>query len=170
MAVYGNQKISVLAYAYNTAASGGKERGVVIGKRGAGGKGVTMNELPFRVDLIFNYGRIRYNPVTKNILLLAAVQVGKKTNQYGTILAFIDPVERKVTRSRSIFPERVNTESEELFGRKKGYSGVPQNIFVNADGSFSIVYEEIVNVTQSGSDYSMSYNEEAAIGIYKDIL
>ncbi|HWK06346.1 MAG TPA: hypothetical protein VNS58_22060 [Puia sp.] len=167
MAVIGNQKISVLAYAYNTAASGGKESELVIGNLDAGAKAVTLAELPFSVDLIFNYGRIRYNPVTKDLLLLAAVQVGKKSNQYGTILAFIDPVERKVIRSRSIFPEKVSAQSEELFGRKHGYNGVPQNIFVNTDGSFTIVYEEIVNVTQSGSDYSMSYNELGNVAVCK---
>ncbi|MES1249865.1 MAG: hypothetical protein ABUL46_04230, partial [Chitinophaga rupis] len=167
MAVIGGEKISVLAYAYNTSASGGKESELVIANLNAAAKTVTLDELPFSKDLIFNYGRTRYNPVTKNILLLAAVQIGKKSNQYGTILAFIDPFERKVVGGHAIFPEKVNAESEELFGSKKGYSGVPQNIFVNADGSFTVVYEEIVNYTQSGSNYSTSYNEIGNIAVCK---
>jgi hypothetical protein len=167
MAVIGGEKVSVLAYAYNTSASGGKESELVIASLDAAAKAVTLDELSFSKDLIFNYGQTRYNPVTKNILLLAAVQIGKKSNQYGTILAFIDPFERKVVAGHPIFPEDVDAENHELFGKHKGYTGVPQNIFVNADGSFSVVYEEITNYTQSGSNYSTSYSEIGNIAVCK---
>ena len=156
MVVIGNQKISVVAYAYNTAASGGKESELVIANLDAGAKKVTLNELPFSVDRVVNYGRVRYNPVTKDILLLAAVK-GDKNNAPGTILAFIDPVEGKVIRSRSLSLQKLGAEIERRFGSKDGFTGGSQDLFVNSDGSFTILYEYIENITVQGSKYSQFY-------------
>lgn len=165
MAVIGSQKVSVLAYAYNTAFSGGKESELVMANLDAGAKDVTLDELPFSKDLIVKYGATRYNPVTKKILLLAAVQAGRKSTEFNTVLAFIDPYDRKIGGVQPLYPKKVNAENVTLFGGRHEYTGVPQNIFVNADGSFSVVYEEVTNYTQSGRDYSMEWSELGSVAV-----
>ena len=67
MAVIGKEKVSVLAYAYNTRASGGKESELVLASVNAGATKVTLDELDFTKDLEIKGGITRFNPVSKKI-------------------------------------------------------------------------------------------------------
>jgi hypothetical protein len=165
MAVIGKEKLSILAEAYNTQASGGKESELVLASLDAGSSTMSLDELPFSKDLTMRDGLARYNPVTRQILLLAVAQVDGKPHEYGTILAHIDPYAHKMVDALPLFPQKVNEKCQEIFGKHNGFSGVPQNVFVNADGGFTLAYEEIVNVTQRGSDYTEQYNDLGNIAV-----
>jgi hypothetical protein len=149
MAVIGGDQVSVLAFAHNTAAHGGKESELVIANLKANAKAVELDELPFSHDLIVRYGITRYNPVTRQLLLVAAVQAGRDRLKFGTVLCHIDPYARKILDNKTAYPSKANDESLSLFGRKHEFEGLPQNLFVNADGSFTIVYEEMAIKTSS---------------------
>jgi hypothetical protein len=155
MAVIGKEKVSVLAYAYNTAASGGKESELVLANLDAGSSSVTLTELDFSKDLIIDGGIARYNPASKKIILLAIAK--KKKNQYASLIAYVDPFEKKLENAFPIFPQQANDKCIEVFGRKNEFTGMPQNLFINNDGSFSVVYEELSIVVYSGSNYSTTY-------------
>jgi hypothetical protein len=154
MVVIGDQKVSVLAYAYNKVKRD-HDGELVMANLDSGSKSVSLQELNFSKDLIVAGGITRYNPVSQNIILLAACQSEKKSNEYGTVLAFVNPFEQRVTNAFDVYPQRADAKSTELFGRKDHYTGMPQNLFIDNDGSFSIVFEEITNYSStSGSSYS----------------
>jgi hypothetical protein len=50
----------------------------------------------------------------------------------------------------TIYPTQAGEKNEEIIGGKTSYDGMPQNLFVNNDGSFVMVYEEIKNVSWRG--------------------
>jgi|SRR5579871_647427 len=129
MAVIGKEKVSVLAYAYNTASSGGKESELVLANLDAGSTTVTLSELNFSKDLTIEGGIARYNPVTKKIILLASVKLQKK-NQYAALIAYVDPFSRKMENAFPVFPEQANDKSVEVFGRKNEFTGMPQNLLI----------------------------------------
>jgi hypothetical protein len=143
MVVIGKERVSVLAYAYNTRSSGGKESALILAGLEAGSKTVTVNELPFSKDLILREAITRYNPVTKDIILLTAAKENKRSENYSTYLAYINPVDKDVTFSGTIFPTQAMDKAIELFGKRNAEIGMPQNLYINADGSFSVVYETI---------------------------
>ncbi|HTJ11787.1 MAG TPA: hypothetical protein VL547_07170 [Dinghuibacter sp.] len=155
MAVIGSAQVSVLAYAHNTPSHGGRESELVIANLKAGAKSVDIQELPFAHDLNIRYALTRYNPVNKQILMVAAIQTGRSENVFGSALVFIDPFEGKVIDSKTIFPAKANAASISMFGRKGDFNGIPQNLFVNADGSFAVVFEEMA-VENPHSFYGMS--------------
>lgn len=165
MTVLGNEKVCVLAYGYNTVASGGKESALLLANLNKGSQSVTINELDFAKNLIakdhvpwfFNlssesltYGITRYNPVTKKIILLTSAK-GKKEKGFTSYLAFVNPADLTIDYSGVVYPHQASEKSVEIFGKKSEYTGMPQNLFINNDGSFSIVYEDISNTMRQSS-------------------
>jgi len=147
MVVIGKEKVAVLAYAYNTKSSGGKESELILASLDAGSKSVAVNELPFSKDLIITDAITRYNPVTKNIILLTAAKENKKSGNYSTYLAYINPIDKDVEFSSTIFPTQAMEKTVELFGKRNSFIGMPQNLYINIDGSFSVVYETIGTIS-----------------------
>src|SRR4029079_9378749 len=86
MAVIGDQKVVVLAKEYNTNSSGGKENELVLASLDAGASAVTLDELKFTKNRIIDIGLVRYNPVTKKIILLAAERESKKSDKYSSFI------------------------------------------------------------------------------------
>jgi hypothetical protein len=168
MAVIGKEKVSVLAYAYNTRASGGKESELVLATLDAGARNVTLDELDFTKDMVINGGITRFNPVSKTIVLLAAAKAEKRSNEYVSFLATIDPYKRKLISNTIVYPEQANEKNMDLFGKKHPYTGMPQNLFINNDGSYSIVYQEIINYIQEhGDGTSSTYTDLENLAVSK---
>jgi hypothetical protein len=142
MTVIGKDKVSILAYAYNTKSSGGKESTMVLANLEGGSTSVTLQELKFSKDMEVTGGITRYNPVTKKIILLAAVKSESGKENYAYV-STVDPFSQKLEKSMDIYPVHANERSIALFGRKHGFHGMPQNLFINADGSYSVVFEEM---------------------------
>ncbi len=81
MAVMGSDNVCVLARGFNTRASGGKESELVLATLSKGKTSVTLTELGFSEDLKRKNGITRFNPVTKKVLLLTAINERKKRRQ-----------------------------------------------------------------------------------------
>ncbi len=79
----------------------------------------------------------------------------KKGDNYNCSLAIIDPVSGKMEKNITLFPDAVNKKSMELFGKKADFEGMPQNLFVNSDGTFTIVYEEREVITSTYTNMGM---------------
>jgi hypothetical protein len=153
MAVIGSDKVCILAYAYNTRSSGGKESELVLANLDKGSTSVNFTELNFSKDLIAYAGITRYSPATKSLILSAVVKSNPRESGFTPILAFINPFEKKVDRFNEISPsERLNQYS------KDGYTGLPVNLFINDDGTFTVVSEEMTVVSTRSSTGGNSVN------------
>lgn len=94
----------------------------------------------------------KYNPVTKQILWLTAAQISDEERVYIPYLFSIDPLTNKCKSLGYFeFDRKLNEAYKERFEKEKDYSGMPQNLFINDDGGFSVVYEEIMVQSQSTS-------------------
>ena len=143
MAIVG-EAVHVMGYAFNTRNSGGKENVMVLGTLEKGGVAVEVKELEFAHDLEIDKGVLKYNTVTRKMMLLVFITKSKAIGANGnTRLAYIDPIKKTVETVDDIFPEDADIKSKELFGRRANYDGCPVNFFVNADGSFAVVYEDL---------------------------
>jgi len=161
MVVIGKERVCVLAYAYNTRASKNKESELLLASLEPGNKSVTVSELSFSKDLILTDAITRYNPVTRNIILLTAAKENKKSEGYSTYMAYINPISKEVEYSNTIYPVEASEKNVELFGKRAAYTGMPQNLFINLDGGFSVVYETIGIITRYGSTgYATSVTTE----------
>jgi len=146
MAVIGPDKVSVLAYAYNTNHSGGKASELILANLDKGASSVTFTELNFSKDLFIPNGLVRYNPVMKVLTLVAITKVKPKDKGFTPYLAYVDPFKQQLLRADPISPSDKVTD----FDKKDKFDGLPQNLFINDDGTITIVYEEMVVSTVSG--------------------
>lgn len=143
MAVIGTEKVSLLIYGYNTRGATAKDRSLILANLDKGAKSVSFTELDFSKDLIVYQGIVRYNPVMKSLILLTLVKEKSRDNGYIPIMAFVDPYAKKINRVNVVSPsDRLNQYS------KRGFSGLPQNLYLNDDGTFSIVSEEMKTLVQ----------------------
>jgi len=146
MAVIGNSKVCVLAYGYTYKKSSSIQTGdLILATLDAGSKEVSVQELEYSKDMIITGGIMRFNPVFQKLVLLAASRSTKKDEYYGVSVAYVDPFVKKLDRGFDIYPVHANEKCLELFGKKKPFTGMPQNLFINNDGSFTVVYEEMTN-------------------------
>lgn len=174
MTVLGKDRVCVMAYAYNTKSSGGKASELLMANLNAGDKVITATKLDFTKDLTSVYGNMKYNPVTKKLILVIAGKEQEKDSYFTSYIAYVNPDQKKLEYSATASPIAASAKSAEIFGEKKTFSGLPQNIYINKDGSFVIVYEEIQleAVSRGGTGFSMgpsSYNTKLgniAIGSY----
>jgi len=176
MTVMGKERVCVIAYAYNTRSSGGKASELLMANLKAGDKVIAATKLDFTKDLTAVNGNMKYNPVTKKLILVIAGKENEKDSYFTSYIAYVNPDEKKLEYSATAAPAAATAKSAEIFGEKKAFYGLPQNIYINKDGSFVIVYEEIILEAvsrSSGSGFSMggpsSYNTRLgniAIGSY----
>lgn len=155
MAISG-ETVHVLGYAYNTRASGGKENVLLLGTMEKGNDEVQVSEMPFGRDQEIDRGVLKYNPVSGKLIFLAYLEEKKKKNKGLTRLAYIDPVKGTVESVKDVFPSEASSKSKELFGRKGEFDGRPVNFLVNPDGSFAVVFEELVVNTNMSTYTSAS--------------
>lgn len=151
MVVIGPDKVSVLAYAYNTRNSGGKESELIMANLDKGQKDVSFTELGFSKDLMVYWGITRYSPAAQSVVLLALAKQKSSDSGYAPIMAFVNPFDRKLNRADVISPsDKVDAMT------KKGFKGLPQNMFINPDGSITVVSEELsVYTDRSGSSTTL---------------
>lgn len=150
MSVVNKEKVCLLAYAYRTRPRDDKERELVLASLDKGAADLTLNELEFSEFMKIAHGLTRFNPVTQKLLLLADLASDNIPAQHA-ILVSIDPVTRKIENTIEAFPENANKKNIELFGRRPALNATPQGLFINADGSFSIVSEETRYIRSSGT-------------------
>lgn len=152
MAVIGPDKVAVLAYGYNTNHSGGKASELILANLDKGAPSVSFTELNFSKDLIVHSGVVRYNPVMKILALVAATKTREKDKGYVPYFALIDPFKQKLLRADPISPSDKLIE----FDKKEKFEGLPQNLFINDNGSFTIVYEEMEVSTYTSGQFGSS--------------
>lgn len=155
MAILNNEKVCMLAYAYHTKPVGDKKNELVLAALDKGAATLTLDELKLSEDRTISHGLARFNPITQKLLLLAYLKPDNIPAQ-NAILLTIDPATRKIENINGIFPEDADRKNIKLFGSRSRLAPIPQNFFINNDGGFTIVSEEIMNiphVLSSGEEY-----------------
>lgn len=168
MVVLGKEKVCVLAYAYNTRSSGGKASELVIANLKAGDSTANIKKLSFSKDLAKMNGIMKYNPVTKKIIsvLIAEESSKRSTTTYATYLTFYNPAEEKLEYTGDLIPGAAIAKSAELYGDKKMFSGIPQNLYINKDGSFVVVFEEMSTAVDRSKGISQTWLGSIAASLY----
>lgn len=98
----------------------------------------------------------KYNPVSKKIVFLTVGETaGKNGGDYIPILNIIDPETLKVDNIQLFGPStELQVQYKERYDTKKDYIGLPQDIFINKDGSMSVIYEEMLHQSTSSGNYT----------------
>lgn len=145
MAVIGNDKVSVLVNGYNTASHGGKHSEVILANLDKGSSAVSFNELNFPKDKYLESGIIKYNPSTKQIVVVAKMREDKETLAANIYIGFVNPFTRKSENFiEAGISESIFEKGRLLYGNKYKFLGAPESIQFNEDGSFWVLYHEII--------------------------
>ena len=93
-------------------------------------------------------------------MMIVAAQADEKS-VYETFLCRIDPFTQKLEKVTSATPN----------GLEENYNGMPQNLFINKDGSFTIVYEKMTLISGSYGSRNQFYASDTnldyiAISLY----
>ena len=170
MAVLGGEKVSIVGFGYDQIAEDYKDGQLVIANLDKTGDHMVANDIPVRDGQIVDSAVVTYNPVTKKLLLLGSSHMqGARKDEYNGFLAILDPYTQKVEKEINIYPEKVNARKKELFGQKHAFTGMPQQLFINSDGGFSIIYEELtrkVITPMNGGEYVYCYLDNAAVASF----
>lgn len=170
MAVLGGEQVSIVGFGYDQIADDYKDGQLVIASLDKTTEHMVANDVAVRDGQIVDSAVLAFNPVTKKLLLLGTSHVqGTPKDQYNGFLAILDPYRQKVEKELNIYPEKVNARKKELFGHKQAFTGMPQQLFVNGDGGFTIVYEELerkVFTPLNGGAYVYCFLNNAAVATF----
>ena len=137
-------------------------------EKGAGS--FEFTELKILGHSFIQWGLAKYNPISKKIFFLAIVS-SEKNGVYLNSLYAIDPILKSTeTISDLSFNEKLHEAYNNTFDSKKGYRGMPQDLIINDDGSFTLLYEEIMfiakdngNGTQLGQIAVSNYDKNGTL-------
>ncbi len=145
MAVIGNEKVSVLVNGYNTPSHGGKHSEVILANLDNGSSTVTFNELNFPKDKYLETGIIQYNPATKQLVAVAKMREDKDSTISKIHIGFVNPFTRKTENIiETGLSESILEKGRLIYGKKYIFFGAPESILLNEDGSFLVLYHEIM--------------------------
>jgi hypothetical protein len=170
MAVLGDDRVCILGFAYNQIAVGDLEGTLVMLTLDKGARRLKTDILNLSDNRIADSAIVRFNPVTKKLLLLGAAHIEDADPQpYAGFLAIIDPYKPEIEQEINIYPEKANTRKKELLGAKKEFTGMPQDMVINSDGGFTIFYEELIpvkNVPLDAPAYTHYMLEHLAVAAF----
>jgi len=144
MAVLGGDRVCLLGFAYNQIASNDREGQLVMMTLTKGSRKMKSELLDLPDNRIADSAIVRFNAATQKLMLLGSAHIEDANPQpYGGFLAIIDPFKGKTEKVIDIYPTEADTQKKKLYGANSMYAGTPQDMFINADGSFYVFYEEI---------------------------
>ncbi|HTN44956.1 MAG TPA: hypothetical protein VL098_01325 [Flavipsychrobacter sp.] len=149
-----------LLYSYNTAKSGGAGNELLFATIKDGH--VTYTNVGKSIAKRINEGILRYNPQTGNFIFLTLEMTtteqkafsNKRTTYYAINLNVINGNDHSNMNSIDALPSTASRKYNKIFKEDNGYNGMPQQLYINNDGSISILFEEIaLQTTSSGPGY-----------------
>lgn len=158
MVVMGDQEVIALAVGMNTRSSGGDQNGTLLmGTLTAGAKTLDLNKMNYPGAGQIDGALVRYNKVTDEYILLSVKPVkGSKDNEYKAYKTVLkkgnnNPVTTMLSSAS------LNRIANRHFEKKDQFLAIPQNLYINEDGSYTIVFEE--NMMKS-----TTYNSFSSVG------
>lgn len=155
-----------LIYSYNTESSGGASNELLLATFSDGK--VTYDNLGKSIKNRINDGIIRYNPITKNLIFLTSEYTNSKGQNvyYNIEFAIINPLNPEIKQTLSFNKSMIINKYKEVFRGSEKYAPLPQNLYINDDGSFTVLMQavsQIVTTTSHGSHNSGSILGTAAV-------
>lgn len=169
--VDGNKGVSVLTSGMNTASSGGeKTGGMFIGTLKPNASTIDIAQLPVENGGAVYSAVLRYNPVADKMFLLmhTATRTKKNSNKYYVDLATFNK-DRSDFQIKPVNIEPINTIAKTQFKRREKMEAIPQAMYMNKDGSVSLILEEIeiVVTTRSNSSFAQTSYYLKDMGVLK---
>lgn len=150
-----------LLYSYNTESSGSAANELMLASVKDGK--VSYHNLGGSGKYHINDGVLRYNPATNSFVFLASelLQVkskgwgAKETFYYNIQFSIIDAENPSIKKRLDIDNADVSQKYNSIFKhREGGFNGMPQQLYINDDGSFTILFEEITNIYRTSNGMS----------------
>lgn len=151
MAVLGTDKVVVFLYGYNLKERNEKEGELICLDLDKNTKNLGFIELNFSNDLVVDRGITRYDPKTQRLLLLMTARVKSESGKLHSYLGFINPVNRMIESNTKLPGEKLQNRFEDVFGKDAEFTAVPQNLFINPDRTYTIIFEEMESVKKDSS-------------------
>lgn len=168
VAVLGDKEAYALIFAYNTHASGGREGELLLANFSGNKKEVEYKTIEISENGKMENAVMKLNRVTNKIHILSLVKVKWKALSTVNVLAHyvVDVKTKHVMSGADISFSDVDKMHRKVFGKNKGYKGMPQNFYINDDGGFSVILEGIKEKTKTSSTGGTSseiYIENVAV-------
>ena len=158
--VFEDKEAYALVYAFNTAASGGKDADLLLAKFTKNSTDVKYENLHSEEGLEVTDAILKFNRVTQKLHILSHIHILNKNKTaffkkqdskitFATIHYIYDISKGSITSTNELDLGPVDQKYKELFGKKENYSGVLQNFYLNNDGGYTIILEGLyVETTQ----------------------
>jgi hypothetical protein len=170
MAILGDERVCILGYAYNQIAASDREGQLVLLTLEKDARKMTAELLELPDNRIADSAVVRFNPVTKKLMLLGTSHIEDANPQpYSGFLAIIDPFKAQTEQYLDIYPTGADAEKKKLYGANQTYTGIPQDLIIHDDGGFSIVYEEVIidkHTPLNAQAYTYYMLENAAVSSF----
>ena len=167
--VVGNATYALL-YSYNTESSGGASNELLLATVKDGN--VSYANLGKSISRRINDGILRYNPFTKNLIFVTAeVSSTEKsgwnatTTKYAVQFSVIDPANPGLRQPVDFRGSSLRTKHRKVFkDDDNGFAPMPQQLYINPDGSFTLVLEEVTQIWRKSNGSSMPYKAGFELG------
>lgn len=165
----------VLIYSYNNAKLGGASSELLLASVVDGTATYTTLNNSYKRHIIS--GVLRYNPISRNLIFLTSELVRTNPNFRGIVntyamqFAILDPSNPILSASVDYGSGTIIAKHKRVYKGDKLYAPMPQNIYINDDGSFTLAMEEITNkflVSTTGTRWVGSELGAAAIVTYSE--
>ena len=159
MAVIGSGKAEMLLYGSNTKDKGEQEGDMILASVVKGANTIALKELNFSSDLVVQNGIARYDPETKKMIVLFTANVKSESNENKPYYTFVDVENKSMDAAKLIEPGKVIEDRfEQVFGKRATYKGFPQNLFINDDRTFTVLFEDLDIIKSKDSVHTMIKN------------
>lgn len=158
------EKISGILYVYNIdPVTNAKTGELILATLNKGQNSIAFTELDYSNDLQLENGVARFDPESKRVLLVTYAKVNSETDKYKTMGGYLDLDQKKLVSNEALgFSDKFKTKYADATGNKSGYAGIPQNVLMQADGLFNVVYEEVETYSKDADKYTVIRNPAVA--------
>lgn len=141
----------VLLYSYNTDHSGGTANELLLASVKNGS--VTYQNLGNATSRRIDDGLLRYNPKTGNMIFLTLESLNtevkgynKTVTNYAVQFSIIDPNNATIKQTINTNRSSIASKYKKIFKGNNSFSGLPEQLYINDDGSFTVLSEEVTNL------------------------
>lgn len=155
MTVMGDKEVLALAVGMNTRSSGGDQNGSLLtGTLTAGSKSLELIKLNYPGAGQIEGALVRYNKTNDEYILLSVQPVKKsKDNEYKAYKTILKKGDHNPVTTM-LSSASLNRIANRHFGKKDQFLAIPQNLYINEDGSYTVIFEENMMNTYRTSTFN----------------
>ncbi len=152
MCVIADQEVVVISVGKNGLTSGGDANGaLLVGKLEAGQSSFDLGQINYPDAADIEKGLVRYNETTNELLMLSLKLVQRKVRAKVYEVYFSKLKPDNTLSTRAVNTESIQNIATGHYGKKNRFLAIPQNLVINEDGSYTLLFEEMYIITQTSS-------------------